>query len=480
MERARTGDGIVKSWHDIPLNTKLLSNVKSACLTRSSEAAENLFFNDAGGQSRFPGLKPFCTLIGDQPTYLHEWRGDLMAATTGRLFRINEQATPQDVTDVQISGNKRVIFARTPDQLALAAGGEIIQFAGEKTALLDPTGTAPLSTHIGFIDSFLLAVERDSGRFQHCNADDFTNWDPLNVFAANAQPDNLNGLLITPFRECLLTGLDSIEQFERLNNGPAPFYRRWAVGEGVSTPYALIFADNATWFVNKKREFVRLTGQTSTSKADDIGRSLEEIPYDQWDDAWAAEMALAGQKFIILQMPKAVNVYGTLGVTLLLDFRQNRWYSLFGWDTDKSMQTRWPGWSYYKLWDRHFVGGNGRVLELDVNTFMNDSVTQKVNYRTAHIDIFGECSVDNMRCRFKRGGGSSNTDEPVVRIRALKDNSQLTKWATKSLGKAGKKDLTIEFGGFGTATTWQFEVDMTDAAEYEFGKLQVQISKVGH
>lgn len=461
-------------WRPVPLDAKVLLNVKEACLTSASAAVENAYFNESRGQSRFPGLKPFATLIGNQPVYLHEWRGDLMAATVGRLFRINRAGTVEDVTDVQISGNQRVIFTRTPNELVLAAGGQLIRFAGARTEVLSED--APIATHVGFIDAYLVANERVSGRFFYSDPNDFRTWPALNVFTVNGNPDDINGFLVTPFRELLFSGIDSVEQFERLNSDVQPFYRRWAVGEGVWAPYTLIFADNATWFVNKKYEFVRLQGQTPISKGDDVDRVLDAI--DDWREAWTSEMTMFGQKFIVLQAPMATNVYGTKGVTLLIDMRKFRWFSLYDWDSARAVKSRWPGWSYYNLWGRNFVGGNGVVLELDDTTYTNNGNPQKVHSRTGHLGTWGHSSVLDVRMRVKRGQGT-HTTEPVIGLRCLRDNKHYTRWNYKSLGKAGDDFQELYFGEMGDAHTWQFQIDMSDAAEFEVVQLEAKPVRVG-
>lgn len=466
---------MARKWTDVELNPKWFTNVDSACLTRGAEAMENLFVNETGGQSRFPGLSTFATLAGNQPTYLYEWRNDLIAVTGGRVYRMDAYGNVEDVTDVQVSGGRRVVFDRTPNELVMTAGAEPIRFAGRRTEIL--SADAPLSTHIAFVDGYLLAIERGSGRFQHSDVDGYRVWNPLNFFSANGKPDDLNAMQVTPFRELILTGLDSIEQFERLANAETPFFRRWSVGEGVFAPYTLTYGDNASWYVNKKKEWVRSSGQTSVSQGDDIGRSLEKI--DNWEDAWAQEVAIVGQKFFVIQAPKATNVYGTQGVTLLFDYRQKRWMSLYGWNASTGIPERWPGWSYYPLWKRHFVGGNGKVLELDSNVFQNDGVTQRVLFRTGHISKFGESSVDNLRIRVKRGVGSY-TEDPQIGIRAIRNNNQPTRVRRKGLGKSGDSAMMIEFGGYGWAHTWQFEIDMTDAAQYEVVSMQVLLQKGGH
>jgi hypothetical protein len=462
------------AWKDVPFSAKLLTNVQEAAIRRASAAIENCYSNEQGGFTRFPGLSAFTTLTGAAPTYLSEWRGDLIAASNSRLWRIRKDGTAEDVTGAPIRGSGRVNFARADNEIAMAAGGEIIRFAGVTSEILSPD--APVATHLAYIDTYLVACETESGRFYH-SSDDTRTWDPLDVFAADGTPDNINSMLVTPYRELIVAGPESTEQYERLASGAIPFFRRWSVGEGNTVPDALIFTDNATWMVNKQREFVRASGQTSQSRGDDIGNSLEDI--DDWTGAWAAPMSLNGQKFIVLQAPYATNVYDTQGVTYVHDYRQNRWFNLYGWD-DRGFPARWPGWSYYFMWDRHFVGGNGRVYELKQSTFDNGGDPQRVLARTAHFDDWGEVRCDNVRMRLKRGtSGSNTTREPRISVRAIRDNQRVTNWVHRTLGRAGDSEMVIEFGGFGCAHTWQFEWMTTDAVELEVVKLQADVMKIG-
>lgn len=464
------------AWKDVPFSAKLLTNVKEAALRRASAAIENCYTNEQGGFTRFPGLASFATLTGSAPTYLNEWRGDLIAASNSRLWRIRKDGTAEDVTGAPIRGAGRVNFARADNEIAMAAGGEIIRFAGATTEILSPD--APIASHLAYIDTYLVACETDSGRFYNSSASEGTRvWDALDVFAADGTPDNINSMLVTPYRELIVAGPESTEQYERLASGSIPFFRRWSVGEGNSAPDTLIFADNATWMVNRQREFVRASGQTSQSRADDVGNSLEDI--DDWTDAWAAPMSLNGQKFIILQAPHATNDYETEGVTFVHDYRQNRWFNLYGWD-DRGLPARWPGWSYYFMWDRHFVGGNGRIYELKQTTFDNGGDPQRVLARTGHFDDWGEVRCDNLRLRLKRGTSGSNVArEPKISVRAVRDNRKVTNWVHRSLGRAGDSDMVLEFGGFGTGHTWQFEWMTTDAVELEVVKLQADVTRVG-
>lgn len=462
-------------WIPIPLDSKLFLNVHEAVLTRAHAAVENSFVNEAGGHSRFPGLKDFSDLGGAARVYMAEWRGDLIAVTNqGKVYRLDKAGNPTRVQGVPVSGGRRVVFAKTDDELLMAAGGPIIRYAGDKTELFSKD--APNSTHVAFIDGFVVASEVDSGRFQHSSAGNFRTWSALDTFAASGSPDNINSLIVTPFRELLVCGEESIEQFERLPSGDPPFFRRWSVGEGIFAPHTLVFADNAAWGINRKFEFVRFSGQVTQPTSDDIGRSLEAI--DDWTDAWAEVIQVIGNKFILLQAPFATNVYGTKGATFLYDFRQQKWGSLYGWDSVTGLPARWPGWSYLSLWGRHFVGGEGRIYELTTDTFWHAGTPARMLGRTAHLSELGEIRIDNLRARLRRGAGT-NTSEAIFSIRCRRDSKEWSNWKRKGLGRRGETDMFVEFGGMGAAHTWQWEWVITDDCPVELVKLDAQVTALG-
>lgn len=463
-------------WVPVPLSEKLFLNVNESVLTRGSAALENAFQNEMGGISRFPGLAEFSSLGGADNTYLHEWKGDLIAVSSSRVWRIAQDGVATEVTAYPVSGGGRVVFSRTPNELLLAAGGEIVRLSAEKTEELSPD--APISTHVAYIGGRVLAIEANTGLFYNSGPNAFRSWDPIDVFAADSAPDFLNALLVTPYQEILLAGPDSLEQYDRLPAGSStPFSRRWGIATGVLAPYTLTFADNTAWCVNANRELVRISAQSAQPVSDDVrGNVLDGV--SDWDGAWASPMLIAGQKFVILQIPNAQNIYGSNGVTMLYNYRQQKWFSLFGWDVAGHKPTAWEGTSYYSLWGRHFVGGKGVVYELKTDTYQNAGKVQRVMWRSGHLDE-GESRMDNLSLRLKRGTGSPNSVRSMISVRVLIGGRTWTKWKRQDLGRAGESEMWVDFGMIGCGSTFQIEVDMTDAAEFELVKAKALLTRLG-
>lgn len=465
-------------WARMPFKEGLFANADESILRVAPAAVENAYANQAGGFSRFPGHRIVQSLPRQGRVYVapEEWRGfQIIATEAGRVYRRGRDGSLQDVTGVPLSGGRRPVFAATEEEMVIAAGGPLIRLASDRTEQL--SDNAPDSSHVAYVDGYLVAIEPGSGRFWYSEPGQGRVWRDLSVFTAEAKPDDLLACAVTPYRELLLAGPQSIEQFERLNNGSQPFFRRWATGEGLAHPYTLVCDVTGNWGVNGKTEFVRFQAQVSREQSADIAMSLEAVR--DWTDAWAAPLSVAGQRFVVLQAPRARTYYDTEGATFLLDYRTKKWSLLYGWDAARGLPARWPAWSVGRAWDRTFLGVEDGIAEVSRDFFDSAGETARCLFRSAHVSDFGPSRIDNMRVRIKRGVGAVEGVEPQLLVRMIRDNKRPTRWKAKGLGLAGDSEMTVYLGGFGNAETWQMEVACTDPVAVEFVEAWIQVERLG-
>ncbi len=467
-------------WIDIGLDKKLFKNIDESALTSTYGALENCFVTESNGISRFPGLREFCPVGGNGEVHMSRFQNDMIAVSTdGRTFRIDSNGNKTPIEGPPVLGGDRTSFARTRDGLMMAAGAQIIKYDGKKNSVL--SGDAPLSSFIGYLDGYVLAIERESGRYQYSELNKFESWPALNTQAVDGSPDDINSMIITPFNEILFGGYESVEQFERLQGGESPFFRRWSTGDGIVEPWTLCHADNAAWGLNSKYEFVRLSGQTSQSASDDIQGEIEKrfslSGLNNLNKCWAAPLYIKGQKFIVFQAPKATNTYGTEGFTAVFDIRRGQWFEIFGWNSDIGAPTLWPGRSVYNLWGRTFIGGVGKIYEISPSVYNNDGDVQRVYLRTAHFDTLGAMRIDGVKLTIKRGVGTYERN-PKIMFRTNPDQKGFGNVQMRELGKQGPETMIIEFGAQGIADTWQFEIACTDDCAFELRRFQVEAAKV--
>lgn len=459
----------------LPIEAKLLQNVDETALKGETATLENAYVNDVGGLTRFPQLVEVARLGGSAPVILDDWRNDLIGITGGRTFRLDKSLNVADVTGAVITGSGRVITTQTEDELVMAAGGPIVKFSAGTTQLL--SAEAPRTTHVAFMPSgYLTALENGSGRYRYTDVGTYTSWPAENITSAQGKADNLNALIVSEFAELFLAGPKSIEQHEESGAQDNPFYRRWFLGQGLYAPYTLQSADSRLWGVNNKKEWVAFSSQIGKIESKDIQAKLESI--DDWTDAWSQELAMAGQRFMVLQIPNATNYYNTKGVTLLYDYQKGRWAFLFGYDEKLNLPNRWPGWSFKNIWDRQFVGGNGVIYEL--KGYDKENHRQKLLWRSGHYSRPGgyDIRVNGMFIRVKRGAAPVGATPPIISLRANKDNRGFGRWVRRSLGAAGHREMYIQFPAMGIAQSWQFEVEVFDDGPVEITDIDWEVDNL--
>lgn len=471
---------------DLPISTKLFKNLDEESLTASFAAMENAFITEAGGISRFPGMRVFKDFGNGAPVYLGSINNDMISVSSdGNSHRLDKTANSSAIPGAQVLGGRRVIFTKDKSNLYMAAGSQIIAYDGEKNTVL--SDDAPNASHVAAINSFLIANEVETQLWFNSGAADPRTWDGQDVFAADAKPDNVTALIITDFNEIIAAGPESIQQYDRLVGGTSPFILRWSVGDGVSEPYTTIFADNAVWALNQAHEFCRYSGQTGAVQSGDVGRDIASkfnvAHNDTFDNAWAAPIYANGENFIILQLPTATNDYGSKGITYLFDIRQNKACQLYGWDDDKKLPNLWPGVSILKLWGRTYIGGYGKIYELTDNVdkkptdYSIDNEKMRMYLRTAHYSDLGLIRIDSVKVTMKRGKGQFGS-KPRIGMRVNRDDRGFGLWQWMELGESGHNNMVLYFGDQGEGDTWQFEFLITDDIQVEIRKIEAEVTPI--
>lgn len=463
-------------WRPVPIYAPVYTNVDETALRNGQAALENGYVTEARGHSRFPGNALWGTLDGGGRVYLFPYGEDLYAVTSlGRVYVCGRDGTIEDRTTVLVTGGQRPTFAPTDDGLAIAAGGPTVTMRTGASQLL--SADAPATTHVAYIDAYMLALEPGSARFRYCSPGFYGIWPAINTETANAQYDRLSSLIVNDFSEILMLGPESIEQWERNSSGTRAFYRRWTVADGLYTPYGVALADNAVFIINKKRELARVSGQLSSPISRPIQDTLEKI--DDWSECWMQVCLIRGQRFLIVQLPNATNSYGTKGVTFLYDYAQRRFAFLYGFDRTAGLPTRWYGWSIATLWERTFIGGeDGRIYTLDDVAYAQDAGPMHMLGRTGHFDLGFRMQVNNLRIRMRRGQDAA-AGTGVIQLRINRDNTGWLKWLSFPIGSAGQREMTILTGPLGTANTWQFEYRVVDPLPVEIVEIAVLPERVG-
>lgn len=464
-------------WKSIPLQAPLYTNVDETALRNGWPAIENAYSNEARGHSRFPGFAAWKTLDTGGRVYLKQFQDDLFAITSlGRVYRIGSDATAYDVTGVLVTGGRRPTFAPTEEELIIAAGGPMVAYREPTTRKL--SDQAPNSTHIVYVDGYLIGNEPGSARFRITDPGDFASWPVINTFTAEQVADKVTSISVNDFGEVMIGGPRSIEQWERNPGGSQPFFKRWLIAAGLAEPYLTCAGDNAHFIVNHLLELARISGQLAQAVSIPVQRTLEGL--DDTSEAWMNQCNVAGQRFIVAQFPNATNPYGTKGVTLLHDYRQRRFSMLYGFDSAASAPGRWPGWSIEQAWHRTFVGGDdGQIYELDAVNYAQDAGPMIMLGRSGHWDPGGLHRCCDTRIRLKRGQATGAAAGAAIQLRVNRDNMGWSSFLNLPIGEAGDRRLYARTGPLGNARTWQFEYRVSHPSVMEITGLEILIERIG-
>ena len=447
-------------WRPVPINAPWYPNLPERALRSSTAVLENLYVTEAGGHASFPQLRVWKRLNTTGRVYLHTYDDELFAVTSnGRAFTIDRNKVATGRTAQQITVSSRPTFARTEDYLLIASGGPIMRFAGGGVDVL--SATAPQATHVIYTAGYALALDRISGRIRYSDpVEGVTSWPLGNVFSADDKPDPITALMLTDQNDIVVCGPETIELFQVYGKITPPFYRRSSLGEGLYAPHTLCETKGAgLWCVNGHREFIQVTSGGGRLAGEAVGRILETAV--DYRDAWASELHMAGQKFIVLSLPNAVSPYGRKGVTLLYDYRSRRWSSVYLWDAHLSGAVAWPVWSLASTSWGTFAGcENGLICELVEN---NVGMPQRGRYRSAHIAASAlvtgadQIYVSNLRLRLVVAPSAGSLADLTIRVRGRMDRTDWLDWQDVAVDPHGSS--WAEFGSMGTGRTMQIEYE---------------------
>ena len=399
-------------------------------------------------------------------------------------------------TGIPTLGGK-VYWSAWATALYAANGGKIISIPTTGNASYLTDGDAPTTvSHIATLNKKLIALDTSLPEtFEYSDSGDATSWS--NTFASPERiPDDLKALAVGNDR-LWLWGTDSLEVWT--DDGVTPFvpeYNGHYSEGGIIGPNAFCFAINQFYWINQRREFVRLNGSTVESLPAGFPQSISKFLQDQdtISDADLDYIFIAGRHIILIQLP-------TAGKTIAFDILGNQgrgsWYEWSVWDG--SAYSRFTGqrpafadtWNYhligsksggvvYRLRDDHAIDGNKDYLVDEAGDFYvdeagyyyiaeSDSAQIRTVIRTGSFN-HGTSALRKFSSEYtltvKRTAAIPATPEPLtVQLRYRDDGSDT--WASYRSGSITAIDdttFTVRWRRNGSYYQRQIEIVIIDNA----------------
>jgi len=460
----------------LPVNGDAYQNVDQVGLTELSPALIDGYVTESTAQGeqgisvKRAGLKEFAdTDLGEPVRGLYWWDSKklVVAVTNVNIFTFNINGTKTDITGDALVGTDRVAFSDNGDTLIMADGrGAMLTFevGGATSAITDQD--APLDiTHLGYMDGFTLAAGDGTGAFFASRLDDPRDWVDIAFGIAEGNPDIILAMNVS-WREILLIGTQTVEVF--YNDGGDPDFpfapKQSAYTErGIIAKYSLISADNTWFWLDNFRRFVRLDGATPKIVSTPFDKLISNM--GKVDDAFSMLMEVDGRNFILITFP-------TERKTLVYDYMRQTWSEWSFWDSTLALRTRYRGNAsvYAVSFGKWLVGdvNNGKIYEVDPDTFDDDGDDIRFERRTGHIShgTLQRKRSNELVFQVKRGTGNDNVTDPQLILKFRNDNGVFSNEHLTSLGKIGENEFIARYHRLGMYRTRQYSIIHTDRSAF--------------
>lgn len=474
----------------IPLTAAPLRNVDETELSENSSRLVSCFRDELGACVKQPGIVEYLTLPGTAELpisgfYWWQKKEALMIVSGDRLFKLTKPGgvpAIADITSAKLSlSTRRPSFAVAIDlstgneHLFITNGGSLVRSDGTTTTAVTGANAPTASSHVAFLDNYILANELGTGEFKWSVENAPLDWSNALYYAnAMGKPDALSALFVKN-REIFCIGPQSTEIWE--NDGVTPFSRISGgfIDRGIIAPDSVAQTEEGLMWLSDRNKVVFFNG-----------RSLESIstPYDKEIQSFSKTSDCYADYFEILGKALVAFTFPTVNRTLVWNHSQKEWSEFAKWDPSQACYLKWNATAihYSPDWGQTFVAipDSKTVHILSSSTYSDATGPIRMLILTGLVDhgIMAPKRCNKVVLRIKRGSQFSGEAKLMVRWR---DDNKAT-WSNTheySLGVTGDTDVTLRLFALGVYTTRQWEFTCSDAvplvitkADEEFDVLQ--------
>jgi hypothetical protein len=434
----------------------------------------NLLKNDAGSDVDRPALSEFAT-IGANPIeglFYFKPASKLVAVTFNlggggrRVWSIDSSAVVTNITGSTLDGTSRPVFASDGTYLAIAGGDAPLQWngSGTTTAL---AGSPEECTHISYLDGYWINHLLNDQEFRWAGPTSAARatWNSSNFFQAEGLPDNIKAQYVL-FRELYAFGEETTEIYQNFGTTSTPFQRTFFLERGIAAPYSVVEADNTLYWLDNRRNIVRMEGRTPIIKSDAIATEIKAMT--TVSDCFASRIDIGNHFLIIFTFPTEEKSY-------CFDYKRGEWGIWDGYVAGVSDRLDINSYCYVPDWNKHLVGSaiNGKIYEL---SFSNKTDNGNV-LRRKRVVNYDHGTNNRKRSNYylfhlKRNVATTSVTNPVISVRVNDDNKGWSEPQLIELGALGTESTALRVRLGGIYRRRELEIEMTDAAEFVLSKIE--------
>lgn len=461
----------------IPMNQGVFKS-KDQDSVRNVPYAEdliNMFVGVTGNNYDRPTLELFATLPSNEPIGMYYFDGVLVVVTSDRkIYTVDSNANILDITNAPLPGTARPVFTDNKQVLLIAGGSTPIKWEGVGSQTEALGGSPPATTHLAFLDGFLLANRRIASEnykvVQFSDFEDVETWNGLSLFSAVGDPDEVMGIAVNQ-REAYIIGQKTTEIWQNVGASPVPFNRAFIWQYGTCAKYSIIVADNSVIFIDQDRRILKLTGREPVRLSETIEEEL--FKYETVSDCVTSQFSWNGSVHVLF-------VFQTERKAWSIDLRNNQWTEWKGFSTDWD-RPRINCLHYVQDTRECFAGdfATGRIWKFSDTIKTDAGSIFKRNRKFSVMDqgTYNKKQVRVLRINMKRDVANSYTEglpetNPTIELRWRDDGKFWTNWRHISLGKIGEKKRFVEIHRLGQYRSRQYEIQFSDPVELNISDIE--------
>jgi hypothetical protein len=455
----------------LPLSSATYKNVNGESLTVEGSQLQDGYVTEKGGSKRRHGSTSFKDLgTGFPVTGMFYWQDkDLLFAVSNKsVYKLEEDGTTTNLSGDKLTGMNPPNFVVVRGKLFVTDGGKPIYTDGTTNmAFLTDADAVTESTHVAVLDNYLLTNEVSTGSVLFSDPLDPLTQSASDFFSPDAVSDTLQAIAATN-REVLLLGSESLEFYR--NDGVTPFSANpnRLIGKGTIAKNTFILVqDEIPFWLDSDRRVVKVENGVLKVVSTPYDQEIREMTTVK--DAFAYDMRVDGRGFYVLNFPSEDR-------TLVYDYFMDQWYEWGLWNSASGSYARYIGssYAYAKKWNKHLIGSkdDGNILELDKDTYKDNSVDIQWRKKTGHID-HGTSQKKNskellIRVKSGEGDSSDSAENPEILVRWKNDNNNhWSNFRSIKLKKIGNTEFIARLHQLGQYRSRQWDFVFTENVDLE-------------
>lgn len=323
------------------------------------------------------GLKFFAALPGETRVLgQFEFNGRMFAAGNNSLFEIlasGLQINRGDFTGGNAGGQPVVMVANQAQQLLVAAGGNLYVLHLDTNFLqaVDMSQLKGPVDQVVFVDTYFVAMIRNSNTFQLSNLLDGTTWlTTLDSSKIEVFPENVVSM-VTAFREIWFLGNKKSAAYYNTGDPSFPFspIPSGYMEQGATAKWAACLLDNTGFWIGGDERGAGIGWRASGYTPQRITTHAIEFEWQSYpriDDAVAYAYQISGHTFWHIYFPSA-------NKTWVYDAATNMWHEEGFWDAAHGVFRAHRSRCHCFAFGKHLVGdyATGNIYEMSL-AYLND------------------------------------------------------------------------------------------------------------